>query len=768
MHDTQTRRRKEDPNLDTRELIEQPSMDTMKGQYKINNIYLNLRNIKVLIIVVIGVILFYQLWRYSFRGSSMEIQTGIPGDGTQGEKSEWIFKDHPQGLNEESLKTLLNDLKTKDTCPSHSVGKLDEGDQDTFNLPKKEKLYESEGSLKFKDGQFFLDGKLFRILSGAMHYFRVLPEQWEDRMLKMKAMGLNTLEMYVSWNLHEDKPGQFDFTGMLDISKYIELAQKLGLYVIFRPGPYICSEWDFGGLPAWLLKDPNMKVRSNYAGYLKAVDRFFDKLIPMVTKYQHVNGGPIIAVQIENEFGSYSSEVEHLLYLKKLFLKNGIKELLFTSEGMSGFGKAPFHDEALPTANFKEFAYGEKMFKAIRSISKDFPLVNTEFWSGWFDHWGKPHATSSALKMASDFCNIMKAGASVNFYMQHGGTNFGFMAGANWDHKTGYKPDITSYDYIAPISEAGDITPKFEIAKTIIQRYASDFMDSGSLRYMPQNSVKAVYGEIVQNEYIKIVPREGRVSMQSYLSLDDMIPSIQSVSKTPVPMEMLDIDKSGYGQNYGYILYRTFIPKGGTLKFSKPVADRVQVLLNGIEIRTLDWDTKTWTVEFPQHKMTDENRVDILVENCGRVNYVHQGYNKFNEERKGISGEVMLDNKPIENWEVYPLEFKKDYINKIRSSHHFSTYANSEATAGLYKGAFVITAVPADTFINMKGWTKGIVIINGFNLGRYWVVGPQRTLYVPAPILKKGENQVLIFEQHKGSHSVSFQDTHVLEKTDGS
>ena len=194
MHDTQTRRRKEDPNLETRELTEQPSMDTMKGQYKINNIYLNLRNIKVLIIVVIGVILFYQLWRYSFRSSSMEIQAGIPGDGTQGEKSEWIFKDHPQGLNEESLKQLIDGLKTKDTCPSHSAGKKDEGDQDTFNLPKMEKLYESEGSLKFKDGKFLLDGKPFRILSGAMHYFRVLPEQWEDRMLKMKAMGLNTLE----------------------------------------------------------------------------------------------------------------------------------------------------------------------------------------------------------------------------------------------------------------------------------------------------------------------------------------------------------------------------------------------------------------------------------------------------------------------------------------------------------------------------------------------------------------------------------------------
>lgn len=763
MHDTKTRRRKDDLNSAEKELIEQPSMDTMKGQYKINNIYLNLRNIKICLITVIGLILFYQLWRYSFRRSpAMEFPEGIKGPSPlKVEELGWRFKNHPQGLNEQSFSKLLNDLKTKDTCPSTI---LKGAKKDIFNLPKLDKLYESEGSLKFKDGKFTLDGKPFRILSGAMHYFRVLPEYWEDRMLKMKAMGLNTLETYVSWNLHEDKPGQFDFQGILDVRKYIELAQKVGLKVIFRPGPYICSEWDFGGLPAWLLKDPNMKVRSNYPGYLKAVDRFFEKLIPLVTDLQHVNGGPIIAVQIENEFGSYSSEVEHLLYLKKLLLRTGIKELLFVSDGQSGFGNAPFHNEALPTANFKEYEFGEAMFRSIRAISKDFPLVNTEFWSGWFDHWGKPHADSSALKMASDFCNMMKDGVSVNFYMVHGGTNFGFMAGSNWFEKGSYNPDITSYDYIAPLSEAGDITPKFEIAKTIIQRYAPDFIDSTQLQSLPDDGPKAVYGEIVENEYVKMIYKEGRLDMQSYLSLVDMVTPIPSASSTPVPMEMLDINKSGYGQNYGYILYRAYIPKAVTLKFSAPVQDRVQILVNGVEIKILDWTTKTWTVTLPQDKMVDENMLEILVENCGRVNYVHQGYNRFNEERKGISGAVLLDDKPIEKWVgVYPLEFKQDYINKVSNSHQWKTYANSEETIGLYKGSFTVSTVPMDTFISMKGWTKGIVIVNGFNLGRYWNIGPQRTLYLPAPILKRGENEVIVFEQHKSSHSVTFLDTHILE-----
>lgn len=774
MHDTKRRRGKENSNSETSELNEQPSMDAMKGQYKINNIYLNLRNIKLCLAVVIGLVILFQLWKFSFRSTAMDLSP-VTGDvGSDTVKSGWRFKDHPQGLNEESFNQLIEDLKTKDTCP-HAPFTPKAEVPETFKLPNKGKVYQSEGSLKFKDGQFILDGKPFRILSGAMHYFRVLPEQWKDRMLKMKAMGLNTLETYVSWNLHEDKPGKFDFEGMLDIVKYIELAKEVGLYVIFRPGPYICSEWDFGGLPAWLLKDPNMKVRSNYPGYLKAVDRFFDKLIPMVEKYQHVHGGPIIAVQIENEFGSYSSEVAHLLYLKKLLLRNGIKELLFYSDGGSGFANANFYDEALPTANFKEYYYGKSMFRAIREVSKDFPLVNTEFWSGWFDHWNKPHANSDALKMADDFCNVMKAGASVNFYMVHGGTNFGFMAGANWFEpkksdesgliKGGYKSDITSYDYIAPLSEAGDITPKYEIAKTIIQRYAPEFADKGSLQFVPQNSPKAIYGEIVQNEYIRNNPREGKVMIESYLPLEDMLSGVQAISlkDRPVPMELLDIGNSGYGQNYGFILYRTHFLRGSQLKFSNPVQDRAQIFVNGVEVKTLDWNTKTWTVDLPQRKLSEENTLDILVENHGRVNYVHQGYNKFNEERKGISGDVLLDNEVQKDWLVYPLEFQRDYANKIYGSHHFKPYTHSDYTTGLYKGSFVITAEPADSFIKMKNWNKGIVIVNGFNLGRYWNVGPQRTLYLPAPILKRGENKVLVFELYKGSNAIIFQEKHVLE-----
>lgn len=710
--------------------------------------------IKKVILGAVVVMTAVKLWQYILRKPPpFEEPPEIKYQPT----TKWVYEYNSQGLREKTLKTLLDSIANGERIESgrtihdqevQTIQRLEK-----YPLKKVEKPYVSTGSLTFKAGKFYLDGKPFRILSGAMHYFRVMPEYWQDRMRKMKACGLNTVETYVSWNLHEDTPGNFNFDGILNIRKFIELAHQEGLYVILRPGPYICSEWDFGGMPAWLLKDPNMKVRTNYPGYKEAADRFFSKLIPLVADLQHTDGGPIIAVAVENEYGSYSSEVEHLMFLKQLLIKYGIKELLFVADGivnkeLTGFNVAPFYDETLPTVNFMKYHLGKVLVEQVKSVSKDFPIMVMEFWAGWFDHWEHPHAYAPAKNLAEDLQNILESGASVNFYMFHGGTNFGFTAGANWFNDSNYKPDVTSYDYIAPLSEAGDITPKYEVIRSMLKKMVLEPEGITELPNPPKNSEKADYG---------------MVFIDKYLHLEDMITPIQAtMADKPMTMEMLNIH-NGYGQNYGFILYRAYIRKGKRLSFTVPACDRAQIIVNGKEVGVLYWLTRRWEVDIPETVLGSENILDILVEHHGRVNYVLRGFNRFNQERKGISGDVLLDGQVITNWRIYPLEFKEQYINRIVESHKWQPFTNWDSgITSLYTGTFQINATPKDTFINMKGWTKGNVFINGFNLGRYWKEGPQRTLYVPAPILKPGANKVVIFELHKASNSVTFQDVHVL------
>lgn len=747
---SETQKRK---NKDLEPLLTQREDDKYKYKMQLP-LFLKKPLLKKAIIGIASVLIVWKLWQViNYSGVPTEIPPSQKIDRTY----LWAYTDNPQGMTEKTLKDLLSDIengeKIKITRPLSSQENETIELMNKHSLPKVDQPYRSTGSLTFKGGKFFLKGKPLRILSGAMHYFRVMPEYWEDRMKKMKACGLNTLETYVSWNLHEETPGKFNFSRMLDIRQYILQAQMEGLYVILRPGPYICSEWDFGGLPGWLLKDRNMKVRSNYEGYKAAVERYFNTLIPMIADLQYSKGGPIIAVQIENEFGSYSSEVAHLMFLKQLLIKNGIQELLFVSDGIvkqrNGLEIAKFYDQTLPTINFMKFPLGKPLMQQVRSASSDFPIMVMEFWAGWFDHWTKPHAFSSAKNLGADLQSLLEEGANVNFYMFHGGTNFGFTAGANWFNDSSYQPDVTSYDYVAPLSEAGDITPKYEIIRALLKKMVLEPQGIVQLPDPPKNSVKGNYG---------------LVSMDKYQTLEDMIIPIKPVlSDLPVPMEMLDIH-DGYGQNFGFILYRAFIPKGGKkLKFSAPVQDRAQVMLNGMEIAVFSWHSKMWEIDLPVTKMSDENILDVLVENHGRVNYVHQGFNRFNEERKGISGNVLIDGQPVHKWKIYPLELKEPYIKSISENHKwlpFTNWAGNVAT--LYQGNLIINATPRDTFINMQGWTKGNVFINGFNLGRYWKEGPQRTLYVPAPILKTGSNTIVVFELHKASHSVTFQDVHVI------
>ncbi|MCC6604238.1 MAG: beta-galactosidase [Anaerolineae bacterium] len=572
-------------------------------------------------------------------------------------------------------------------------------------------------SFGIKNGRFHLNHHPFRILSGAMHYFRIRPEQWADRLHKLRLMGLNTVETYVAWNLHEPQPGNFRFDGDLDLVAYIEQAAALGLHVIVRPGPYICAEWDLGGLPAWLLRDPAMKLRCTYPGYLDAVDRFFANLLPRLAPLQITTGGPIIAMQIENEYGSYGNEQAYLRHLEVALRNNGIDCLLFTSDGHGG--------EALRTGTlphiYKTVNFGSNAgtaFARLHAHQPDAPLMCMEFWNGWFDHWGETHHTRDNEEVTAVLTEMLAADASVNFYMFHGGTNFGFMNGANHQRDGRYEPTLTSYDYDAPLNEAGDITPKFLAYREAISQFAPVPDEP-----LPPPSRKAAYGAVALTEAV---------------SLWDALPQLsQPVHRpTPEPMEML-------GQNFGFILYRTRLdgPFAATLSIEK-VHDRAHIFANGALLGLLERENPGQSL--PLDVPADGLTLDILVENMGRVNY---GPNLH--DRKGITEAVLLDEQLHFGWEIFCLPL--DDLAGVP----FSTTAQPGAPA-FYRGTFMVEE-PLDTFVVLPGWGKGNCWINGFNLGRYWRRGPQQTLYVPAPLLKTGPNEIVLFEVDEVAERPSIQ-----------
>lgn len=621
--------------------------------------------------------------------------------------------------------------------------------------------YVSNGSLTFQNRTFYLDGNPLRILSGSLHYFRVVPEYWWDRMRKMKACGLNTLTLYVPWNLHEPYPGKYNFKGILDLKRFINMAHRAGLYVIFRPGPYICSEWDYGGLPPWLLRDPDMKVRTNYHGYQSRVQSYFSRLMSEVSDLQHHKGGPIIAVQVENEFGSYSNDTGHLLFLKKTLIDNGIRELFFTSdgyfnytEGLNGLDNAPFYTEALPTVNFQDIEQGEQLFRKVEALSDDFPLMVTEYWSGWFDHWGTEHHSQSLQDFGSTLTAILNRSASVNFYMFHGGTNFGFMSGANWDFKEiTLKTDVTSYDYDALLTEAGDVTEKYRIARQLIYEATKE-----------RNRPEIPYD----------TPKEdwGAVSIKQYMPLETILTLTKKFSENgTIPMEMLDlhsVDGVDFGgQRYGYILYRVNITEGHNLTFTEFPRDRIEVFVDSNSVAILEGMVDNVNVNISRGRHTDtqpkERVLDILVENRGRVNYGIMGTTILDEQLKGLNNNCFLDGEPLTDVEIYPLEFDDDFYKRLSGNHEWEVYSGQTDLPGFYRGRLFIGYTPLDSYLSMKDWTKGFVYVNGHNVGRYWNKGPQQTLFVPGPYLKQGFNEIIIFEQHKSNNSVKFQETYVLD-----
>lgn len=595
--------------------------------------------------------------------------------------------------------------------------------------------------LEIKNKKFYMDSKPFDIYSGAIHYFRTVPEYWEDRLTKLKAAGFNTVETYVCWNLHEKKPGEFDFSGILDIEKYLEIAQKVGLYAIVRPGPYICAEWDFGGLPAWLLKDKNMQIRCMYPDYLKCVERFYKELLPRLVPHLESHGGNIIAMQVENEYGSYGNDKDYLRYVEKLTRDCGIDCLLFTSDGNTN---NMISGGSLPDI-YKVLNFGSRSrtaFNVLKGFENDGPNMCGEFWCGWFDHWRDKHHTRNSLEIVNEIKGFINNGASFNMYMFHGGTNFGFTAGANHNQGHGYEPTVTSYDYCAMLTEWGDYTPAYHAVRKLL---------------CEKQGIEPP--ELPESPKLQSI---GKVELTEIASLFENLDNIGEKHHVPVPEGM-----EYFGQNFGLIYYETTL-KGkynASPMYVKNVHDFAEVYFDGEKKTSIDrtlysveGKTTLKDVIFKKKKgesspflmpaLSGERKIGVLVDTMGRVNY---GENML--DRKGIS-DIYLGIQRLMNYDVWTLPL--DNLDKLK----YSSSVKKEEPVFL-KGSFK-TDSKADCFVHLDGFNRGCVYINGFNLGRFWKVGPQKSLYIPGTLLKD-ENEIIVF--NIGGYSkptVSITDKHNL------
>ncbi|XP_033020829.1 beta-galactosidase [Lacerta agilis] len=593
---------------------------------------------------------------------------------------------------------------------------------------------------------FLKDGKPFRYISGSIHYSRVPRYYWKDRLLKMKMAGLDAIQTYVPWNFHEAEPGVYNFAGDRDLENFLQLADEIGLLVILRAGPYICAEWDMGGLPAWLLEKESIVLRSSDADYLAAVERWMGVLLPKVKGHLYQNGGPIIMVQVENEYGSYfACDFDYLRYLQSLFRQHlGDEVVLFTTDGASKFFLRCGTLQGLySTVDFGPGANVTASFLNQRHTEPNGPLVNSEFYTGWLDHWGHSHSVISSSLVAKTLSEILAHGANVNMYMFIGGTNFGYWNGANMP----YAAQPTSYDYDAPLSEAGDLTEKYFAIREVIAMYKA--VPQGPI---PPSTPKFAYGE---------VPLKKVGTVRDLLN--DLSPS--GPIKSTYPLTFVQVK-----QYVGYVLYRTKLPRNCTEEplYSLPngIHDRAYVVLDGIPQGVLERRSLlklNITGNAGAH-------LDLLVENMGRVNF-----GRFNNDFKGLVLNITLGNETLADWEIYPLDIDRAVSQGLKNERSGGNRSSDEEPS-FYTGSFSIPSgipdLPQDTYIAFPGWTKGQIWINGFNLGRYWPTrGPQLTLFVPSNILVSSFlNNITVLELEKspcGAQKcfVEFVDKPILNAT---
>ena len=556
-----------------------------------------------------------------------------------------------------------------------------------------------------KDGHFELDGKAIQLIAGEMHYQRIPRAYWRERFRMAKAMGLNAVTTYVFWNVHGRTPGTFDFSGDYDVAEFIREAQQEGLYVILRPGPYVCAEWEFGGYPSWLLKDRTAVVRSSDPKFIEPTARWIKRLGEELAPLQIGNGGPIILVQVENEYGSFGKDHAYMEQIRKMLVDAGFtKSQLYTADGANEIPSGSLPD--LPVGiNFGGGNKGaaQHNFEVMKKFRSTGPYFNSEYWVGWFDHWGSKHASTNAANEAANLDWMLKQGYSVSLYMFHGGTSFGWMNGANSNGKN-YEPDVTSYDYDSPLDESGRPTLKYAMFRSVIAKATG--------RVLPE--VPAVAPSIKVPEF----------------KLEDTV-SLWKILPEPTRSEQVQTMED-LGQAYGYILYRTHLKAAskGDLVIGG-LHDYAQIYLDGKLVGTLD--RRLAQTKLPMNVSSAGGQLDILVENTGRINFNII----LRQERKGIIGGVSLAGKPLSAWEIYPLPMEQP--GKLP----FSRMACEGPC--FYRASFQIDE-PADTFLDTGSFSKGQVWLNGQPLGRIWSVGPQRTLYLPGPWLHKGENEVVVFD----------------------
>lgn len=557
---------------------------------------------------------------------------------------------------------------------------------------------------------FLVDGQPFRIISGALHYFRVHPEQWADRIAKAKLMGLNTIETYVAWNQHSPKRGVFDTTGVNDLERFLGLVADAGLYAIVRPGPYICAEWDNGGLPGWLLHDPELGLRRSEPRYLAAVREYFEQLLPIVAPLQIDRGGPVILVQVENEYGAYGNDHDYLRTLTAWTRELGITVPLTTVDQPTA---QMLEDGSIPELH-KTGSFGSRSLERLATLREHQPtgpLMCSEFWDGWFDHWGEHHHTTPIAETAADLDALLAAGASVNIYMFHGGTNFGFTNGAN--DKGQFRSHVTSYDYDAPLDEAGHPTEKFFAFRDVIAKYADVPTE------IPAGASDAP---------VFAVPFEHEVG---FAEVADEIAPLADFSEIPT-MDSL-------GAFSGLARYRAPLGgRGGVLRFTE-VRDRVVVAVDDVPVGVLAREFGDRAIVLPAGET-----LDLLLENQGRVNY-----GKRLGEPKGIIGPVTLDGVELTSWGIAPvsLDGLDDVLDAAIADRAAATGTIS-AAGPVFLTATVDLDEPSDLFLDTTFWGKGLVWVNGFLLGRYWSRGPQHTLYVPGGQLRAGANRFTVLEFH--------------------
>jgi beta-galactosidase len=561
------------------------------------------------------------------------------------------------------------------------------------------------------DSTFLLDGKPFLMISGEMHYTRVPREAWRQRMRMARAMGLNTVGTYVFWNVHEPEKGRFDFSGNNDIAEFVRTAKEEGLWVVLRPSPYVCAEWEFGGYPYWLEKEEGLVVRSTESRYLAEYRAYIKQVGRQLAPLQVNHGGNILMVQIENEYGSYGSDAAYLEINRQMFIEAGFDGLLYTCDPAGDVGKGHLPG-LLPAVNGVDRPSRVKELVRANHGGRG-PFYIAEWYPAWFDWWGTRHHVVAAEKYAGRLDSVLGAGVSINMYMFHGGTTRGFMNGANYNDHAPYEPQISSYDYDAPLDEAGNATPKYWAFRSVIGRY----LPSGVVLPSVPPVKKAV--------------AVGAVRLSEVGSVFSMLPGAVPAAR-PLSFEEL-------GQAYGYVLYRSSVEGGAGVLRIDGLRDLAVVFANGRRVGVLDRRLRqdSLSLVLPAGKV----RLDIFVENLGRINFGPY----LLKNKKGIVGDVVWKGRGVPGWEMYGLPFASVSGVELRGAAGDGPVVR--------RGSFELAA-PADMYFDMRKWGKGCVWVNGHNLGRYWNVGPQQTVYVPVEWVKRGKNEVVVVELLKPEQEV--------------